>query len=261
MVVELFIKAKCILNICGHIILMDKRRKADNIGISISLSIMLTPNLMTSKLLSEIDHIVIASPSLDEGVKYVYETLGVMPQFGGVHTRMGTHNSLLRLGNSIYLEVIAINPETPKPDNPRWFALDKPGENVKPKLLTWVARTNDIKLATANFLTLFGDIEPMNRADLNWLITIPPDGSLPLNGVCPSLIQWLNEPHSATKLSDSGCSIIGIEGYHYEAKQIRETLQSIGFEGTFSVSPIQQSEKPYLIAHIQTPNGIRKFES
>ena len=216
---------------------------------------------MTSNLLSEIDHIVIASPSLDAGVKYVYETLGVMPQFGGVHTRMGTHNYLLRLGISTYIEVIAINPDAPKMERPRWFALDTLGENAKPKLLTWVARTNDIKLVTTNTQTLFGDIEPMNRAELNWLITIPADGSLPFNGVCPSLIQWLNEPHPAFKLPDSGCSLTGIEGYHHNAKQISETLQSIGFEGTFSVSSIQQSEKPYLIAQIQTPNGIRKFES
>ena len=101
----------------------------------------------------------------------------------------------------------------------------------------------------------------MNRADLNWLITLPADGSLPLNGICPSLIQWLNEPHPASKLPDSGCSLIGIEGYHQDAKQISETLQNIGFEGRYSVSSIRQQEKPYLIAYIQTEGGIRKFES
>ena len=37
--------------------------------------------------------------------------------------------------------------------------------------------------------------------------------------------------------------------------------QSIRFKGKFSVSHIQQPEKQYLIAYIQTPNGIRKFES
>ena len=64
---------------------------------------------MRSNLQSEIDHIVITSPSLDAGVNYVYETLGVMPQLGGVHTRMGTHNYLLRLDNSTYLEIFKDN--------------------------------------------------------------------------------------------------------------------------------------------------------
>jgi hypothetical protein len=216
---------------------------------------------MASNLRTVIDHIVIASPSLDAGVEYVYKTLGVMPQFGGVHSRMGTHNYLLRLGKSTYLEVIAINPDAPKIERPRWFALDTLGENAKPQLLTWVARTNDIKLATTNSQIFFGEIEAMNRAGLNWLITIPFDGSLLFNGVCPSLIQWLNEPHPANKLPDTGCSLIGIEGYHHEARHINETLQSIGFEGGFSVSSIKQSEKAYLIAHIQSPSGRRRFES
>ena len=44
----------------------------------------------------------------------------------------------------------------------------------------------------------------------------------------------------------------GIEGYNYDAKQISKTLQSIGFNGKLSVSSIQKSEKPYLMAHILT---------
>jgi len=216
---------------------------------------------MSSGLVSGIDHIVIAAPTLEAGVKCVYETLGVMPKMGGVHASMGTHNYLLSLGNSIYLEVIAINPVASKPDRPRWFGLDTLNENAKPVLLTWVARTNDIKHATQNTQTVFGNVESMSRGVLNWLITIPLDGSLPFSGVCPSLIQWLNEPHPATILPDSGCSLIGIEGYHHEADQISKTIQHIGFDGKFSVNVIQPFEDSHLIAHFQTPNGIRKLES
>ena len=216
---------------------------------------------MNSNLYSSIDHLIIVSPSLEAGVKYVYETLGVMPVVGGVHTKMGTHNYLLNLGNSTYLEVLAIDPDCPKPDRPRWFALDSPGTNAKPRLLTWVARTNNIKLATAGSRLEFGNIEPMNRSDFNWLITIPPDGSLPCHGIAPSLIQWLSETHPSSKLPDSGCSLIRIEGFHQKNKIINETLESIGFNGNFSVKKIGQSYTPYLIAYIQTPNGTIKLES
>jgi len=71
-----------------------------------------------------------------------------------------------------------------------------------------------------NFQKLFGSVESMNRADLNWLITIPSNGSLPFDGVCHSLIQWPNELHPSSKLSNSSCSLIKIEGYHNNAKQI-----------------------------------------
>jgi hypothetical protein len=209
---------------------------------------------------SSIDHIVIVASSLDSGIKYVHENLGVMPQKGGIHEKMGTHNYLLNLGNSTYLEVIAINPGWPKPDRPRWFALDTLEPGAKPKLLTWIARTDDINLAKKNSLTEPGDIEAMNRADLNWLITIPVDGSLPCDGIAPSLIQWLSIPHPCSKLADSGCSLVSIEGFHSKANAINATLQSIGFKGFFSVTQIGESEEPSLSAYIQTPGGICKLE-
>jgi hypothetical protein len=216
---------------------------------------------MNSNLQSSIDHIVIVSPSLDVGVNYVYETLGVTPQKGGIHIKMGTHNALLKLGNSTYLEVLAINPELPKPGRPRWFSLDKLSPDAKPKLLTWVASTNDISRATKISSLTFGNIEAMNRADLNWLITIPADGSLPCDGIAPSLIQWMNEPHPASRIPYGGCSLIRIEAFHPDATAINDTLHTIGLNGNYSISLTGYMERPFLVAYIQTPNGICKFES
>ncbi len=63
----------------------------------------------------QIDHIVITAPDLGAGAELVRRSLGVMPQAGGEHARMGTHNLLLKLGDSLYLEVIAPNPNAPEP--------------------------------------------------------------------------------------------------------------------------------------------------
>jgi len=197
---------------------------------------------------------------LDAGVRYVYETLGVSPQAGGVHATMGTHNALLKLGSSTYLEVIAINPDLQKPDRPRWFSLDKLSSTAKPKLLTWVARTNDIMQAAAISSLTLGNIESMSRGELNWLITIPADGRLTFDGIAPSLIQWSNEMHPASKLTEVECSLIRIDGFHPSAKAINDTLTSIGFNGSFSAKQIAESESPHLVAYIQTPSGIRKFD-
>ena len=216
---------------------------------------------MNSKLHTSIDHLVIAAPSLNAGVTYVYDTLGVMPQPGGTHVKMGTHNALLRLGSSTYLEVISVNPELQKPDRPRWFELDKLSPTANPKLLTWVARTNNIRQATAISSMDFGAIGPMSRTELNWLITIPSDGSLQCDGIAPSLIQWSGDLHPARKLFDVGCSLIRLEGFHSSAKLIHDTLDAIGFKGTFSVQQIDETESPHLAAYVQTPNGIRKLNN
>ena len=210
---------------------------------------------------THIDHLVITAPTLPAGIAYAEETLGVSLQPGGTHPRMGTHNALLKLGENCYLEVIAVNPELPSPNCARWFELDGLGRNGLPRLRHWVARTNDIQSAQVLQKGWFGAIESMSRSHLNWLISIPPDGSLPLSGVCPTLIQWQSEPHPASMLSDVGCSLIRLEGYHPKAEKLQEVLDKINFEGPFQVHPIASSERPYLVAHLQTPTGICILDS
>jgi hypothetical protein len=94
---------------------------------------------------------------------------------------------------------------------------------------------------------------------LNWLITIPKDGSLPLQGLAPILIQWPPETHPTNTLQDLGCSLIRLEGFHPQAEKVRSVLESIGFQGKFSVSSLPPGELPYLVAHIQTPAGPRQL--
>jgi Glyoxalase-like domain len=214
---------------------------------------------MSSDLHSFIDHLVIRSYSLDEGVEYVHQILNVLPVPGGIHTRMGTHNCLFKLGSSIYLEVIAINPQAPPPGRPRWFEMDKLAPGAEPKLLTWVLRTNDIQQALNCSAIDFGKIESMSRGNLNWLISVPEDGSMPMEGIAPTLIRWQAEPHPATQLPDSGCSLLRLEGYHPKANEINKALLSIGFKGAFTVQAIGQEVKPSLIAYIETPAGTRKL--
>jgi hypothetical protein len=203
-----------------------------------------------------IDHIAITAPSLEAGAAYVREVLGVSPQAGGEHVRMGTHNLLLRLGDSVYLEVIAANPAAPAPARPRWFGLDKLRPDAAPALSAWVARTNDIQVAVANSTDPLGDVEPMSRGALDWLITIPADGALPLGGVAPALIQWQGDTHPASQLQDFGLSLVELELHHPEPARVSRLLQSLGFEGPVTV--VQESAvAARLVAHVETPHGIR----
>ena len=70
----------------------------------------------------ELDHLVLATPTLDAGVRYVESRLGVAMAGGGAHPHVATHNRLLRLGDC-YLEVLARNPGD-TPTRNRWFGLD-----------------------------------------------------------------------------------------------------------------------------------------
>jgi len=208
-----------------------------------------------------IDHIVITAPDLAAGVEFVRRSLGVMPQVGGEHPLMGTHNYFLKLGEKVYLEVISVNPDAARPARPRWFQLDEPDSIRVSRLATWIVRTDDIHAAVAASPVPLGNVEPMSRGQLNWLITIPKDGSLPLQGLAPTLIRWPPETHPTNTLQDLGCSLIRLEGFHPQAEKVRSVLESIGFQGKFSVSPLPPGQPPYLVAHIRTPAGPRQLRA
>ena len=130
-----------------------------------------------------IDHLVVAAATLAQGCDWVESGLRVRPQPGGRYVAMGTHNALLRLGPRRYLEVIAIDPAGTAPGRPRWFDLDDPRMRAQltdgPRLVHFVARTDDIEQQRAQSPVDVGDVLPMSRGSLRWRMTIPPDGHLP----------------------------------------------------------------------------------
>ena len=210
-------------------------------------------------LTTELDHLVVTTPSLALGAAFVQEQLGVYPEPGGEHMRMGTHNLLLRIGESAYLEVIAVNPAAVAPECPRWFELDRPASCAVPGLATWVVRTSGIGQALSLAGFEHGRAERMSRGSLEWQIGLSADGGLPFQGVCPTLIQWEAGQHPAARLARSGVTLVRLEGYHPDAGVIRRMLGPIGFQGRFEVSEISPDASPGLVATFETPTGLRQL--
>ncbi|MEO6746946.1 MAG: VOC family protein, partial [Caldimonas sp.] len=99
-----------------------------------------------------LDHLVVAAATLGDGLAWCERTLGHIPQAGGRHAFMGTHNRILSIASArfprAYLEVIAIDPDGVAPPHPRWFGLDEPALRraleAGPRLIHWVARSADV---------------------------------------------------------------------------------------------------------------------
>lgn len=207
----------------------------------------------------ELDHLVVTAPVLAVGVAWVESILGGTLQTGGEHQRMATHNALIRLGDSTYLEVIAPNPEAVRPNRPRWFELDRMKHGGLPRLATWVARTADVNGTAAQCGAEFGQIEPMSRGALNWLITIPSEGALIAGGVIPMLIEWSSDSHPATKLEDKGCALKRLDLFHPEVAVVVDTLECLGLRSDARIRPMPTNGRPYLVAVIDTPRGPRSI--
>jgi hypothetical protein len=211
--------------------------------------------------MTELDHIAVAAHSLEHGVAYVQELLGVEIPFGGAHPRMGTHNHLLRLGDSVFLEVIAIDPSAPAPPRPRWFGLDDPALQaelrIAPRLLTWVVRTTQIAEVFLAASRPLGAIEPMQRGERRWLITFPNDGSLVDDGLIPAVIQWPPGAHPASQMRDLGCTLERLVAAHPDPATYRRDLASIGADRHLKIGASAPGTRPHLLAHVRTPHGVR----
>ncbi len=67
----------------------------------------------------KLDHLTVIAPTLAEGVLHVKSCLGLDVPFGTRHDYMGSHNHRLQLGNSVYLEIVALDLAGIAPDRAR----------------------------------------------------------------------------------------------------------------------------------------------
>lgn len=206
-------------------------------------------------MITRLDHIAVVAPSLEAGAAYVEAALGVLPGAGRAHPGMATHNLLLALGSDVYLEVISADPEAVPVKRPRWFGLDRilPGSTAR--LAAWVASTDDIAEAAVPEL---GEVETMRREHHIWKMTVRADGSLPLDGAAPLLIQRSSSINPAAALPPTGLLLQRLHIRHPAPSQVVALFAKIGLAARAPVT-VTQGEECSLVADIQTPFGPRRL--
>ena len=230
---------------------------------------------------SQIDHLVVAAHSLQQGVEWCEATLGTTPAAGGEHEKYGTHNRLFKIATPAfpvaYLEIIAINPDAvieKKPPPTRWFDLDNSqlqAELLKsPRLIHFVANTSNIQDARHAWKAQGIDRGPVIHASrktpkglLQWQITVRLDGDRLFDGTLPTLIQWgkpeAADPmhlHPRNHLPRSGVSLKSLSVSHPSAGKIQAAYDAISL-GNISVSEGTAN----IVATLQTPKGLVTLES
>lgn len=197
------------------------------------------------------DHIAVSAGTLEEGVDWVEQALGVQMAGGGKHPLMATHNRLLGLGD-LYLEVIAIDPACAPPDRPRWFDLDR--FTGPPRLTNWVVRTDDMAATLATSPQGSGVPLSLARGDYRWKMAVPADGILPYDGAYPALIEWQTPLHPTQALPDVGVRLKHLTLEHPQAEALRATLTLHDPRVI-----IAQGARKTLSATFQTPHGERSL--
>ena len=199
-----------------------------------------------------LDHIVVVARTLEEGTSYVEAVLGARLSAGGKHPDMGTHNRLLSLGPGVYLEVIAVDPEAPKPSHRRWFNLDT--FSGPPRMMNWVCQTDDLDAALAGAPPGSGRPVHLSRGDLRWSMAVTSFGRLPFDDASPALISWSGDQHPANRLPDHGYRLTRLDVFHPEADALVAAFPALN--GLDRVS-VREGPEKRLIATIATPEGNR----
>ena len=232
---------------------------------------------------TQIDHLVVAATSLEQGVQWCEALFGITPALGGEHALFGTHNRLFKIAtpkfSMAYFEIIAIDPAAVRSKKTttlhphRWFDLDNPelqkSISKEPRLIHFVASTPDIKAARMALRMEGIDRGPAIHAErqtskglLHWQISVRADGQRLFDGTLPTLIQWgkpdATEPlrlHPRNTLPRSGVTLQSIDITHPSAEKLQAAYTSIGLNG------ISISEGPANIkATLKTPKWIVVLE-
>lgn len=209
----------------------------------------------------KLDHITVIAPTLSEGVAHVQDCLGLAVPFGARHDYMGTHNHRLQLGGAVYLEIVALDPEGLAPGRARWFGLDDQ-EQVRSdwaeerRLRGWVAGAEDLASLLSTHRAVFGEEVPLPPADPSFAFAIPEDGSLPLDGAAPSLIDRRGVPEPTSAIPDLGARLRSFTLEHPEPATIEALYGDLAIDRP---PAIVRGAKVRYRAEIETPTGLREL--
>jgi hypothetical protein len=211
--------------------------------------------------LLQLDHLTVIAPTLADGVAHVRDCLGLDVPYGRVHPDMGTHNHLLRLGDDVYLEVIAANPDAPSPPHPRWFGLDDTPAIQRAwaqglRLRGWVARTAEIDTVLPEHEAVLGIKTRLSAVASHFFFAIPPGGALPLGGVAPSVIDRGGRPPSVAAMADLGARLRRLVIEHPDPAAVTALYEKLRVENP---PMVQRGARFRYRAEIETPGGLKEL--
>ena len=209
----------------------------------------------------KLDHITVIAPSLAEGVAHVRTCLDLDVPFGQRHASMGTHNHLLQLGDKVYLEIVALDPKVDAPGRPRWFGLDDQKKvrsdwDEGRRLRGWVARTDAIDAVIAGREGIFGQKVSLPTDNSSFDFAIPDDGSLPLDGAAPSIIDRRGKPRSMATIADLGARLRSFTLEHPDPAGVAALYRAMTVDRPPAVG---RGRRLRYRAQIETPAGLKEL--
>ncbi|MFI5311025.1 MAG: VOC family protein [Gemmatimonadales bacterium] len=179
----------------------------------------------------DLDHIILSTPSLAQGIEEFTRLSGVVPKRGGQHPLAGTENALITLGSGHYLELLA----------PIVARSDSSNQHLTPT--GWALHTTALPAL----------IDRVRSAGLPLLGPLPgsremPDGTLlqwrtantgGASGLelAPFFIEWAaGTPHPSTT-SPEGCRLVKWELVASDTGKLQAFFRAAGYRADVRAGP------------------------
>jgi hypothetical protein len=178
---------------------------------------------------AQLDHIVVAVRSLDEGIAQFERLTGVTPAVGGKHPGRGTENALVSLGGGSYLEILAPQPGATLSRD------DEPLRGIATlTIIDWAIAVPEVdaavaSLKTAGFVTSLPQpgarLTPSGER-LDWMTFALPDVR-----TAPFFIRWSPNTRHPSTTAPSGCTLERLRVQDPSADRLGTLLGALGVGG------------------------------
>ena len=200
-----------------------------------------------------IDHIVYAVPNLEEAMQQFEQLTGIAPIFGGYHTTQGTKNALVNLGNSCYLELLAIDKDNTAITPPRWMGIDL---TTTAQVTRWSLKTTDSNRDSKivkEYDTSMGKIQGGQRKMTNgellvWDMVMPLPA--PRVELIPFMTDWQQSTTHPTLQLPPQCELVDLQLIHPMPSTVQPILDKLELK-----LEVVRGEKPTIRVGIQCAAG------
>ena len=235
---------------------MDLTKKLSLVGCIFALACATPTRAQETAAMPDvtIDHVIVGTANLEEGIRQFNELAGVAPGIGGQHPGRGTQNALLSLGPRTYLELIA--PVSGPPPEMAFLSGLK-----QLSAIGWAIGTKDLdatksRLEAAGFRVSAPRPGSRVRPDgqvLQWrtagLEDVP-------GALTPFLIEWgAQTPHPAAT-SPGGCTLEGMEVAGPEVERLGKLVAELRLSAA-----VRSGTAPSLTLDLVCPAGPVKLTS
>ena len=202
----------------------------------------------------KIDHIVYCVKDLNKEIDHIEKLTGVRPKIGGIHQNNGTKNALLNLGNSCYLEILAIDKNNKEFEGARWMGIDLID---KPKITRWSLKSENLERDSEILSEQYPELGIINEGSrqttngqlLLWKMILPL--ATPEIEILPFMTDWSQSDVHPSDSLQAGCMLQNIEFYHPNPSLLKPILSNLGVDII-----IKKSEKSRIVISVESPNGI-----